>query len=166
MASLSARSLVLAVVTSLVGLGCGSSKDPGAPVTGLASSESAATSVSLRDSSSPAILRTAVPDESGNFSIDTAGLTAPFFLKAETASGAQYAIASKSGKTDVNPVTTAACAGASSDENSEDGEEGWSGRDHKSSDKIEAILKALREELKPLFDLYGIKNIGGDDDDH
>ena len=110
-------------------------------MTGLASSESAATSVSLKDSASPANLRTTTPDESGNFTFDATGLTAPFFLKAETASGPEYAIASSSGKTDVNPITTAACAGASKDEDDEDGEESWSGRDHDSNDKIEGILE-------------------------
>jgi hypothetical protein len=158
--------LVLAVVAGLGGLGCGSSKEPSAQVTGLASSESAATSVSLKDSASPSNLRTTIPDASGNFAIDATGLTAPFFLKAETASGPEYAIALFFGRTDVNPVTTAACAGASKDEDDEDGEEGWSGRDHDSRDRIEGILASLRRVLKPLFDLYGIKRIGGDDDDH
>jgi len=166
MARFSIPSLALAVVTGLVGAGCGSSNDSGGQVTGLASSESAATSVSLRDSSSPAALRTVVPDDSGNFTFDTSRMTAPFFLKAETASGPEYAIASGSGTTDVNPVTTAACAGASSNEDSRDGEDGWSGRDHGSSDRIEGVLENLRTVLKPLFDLYGIKNVGGDVDDH
>jgi len=166
MARFSIPSLALAVVTGLVSVGCGSSNDSSGQVTGLASSESAATSVSLRDSSSPANLRTAVPDESGNFTIDASGLTPPFFLKAETASGPEYSIATGPGKTDVNPVTTAACAGASSDEEAEDGEEGWAGRDRGSSDKIEKVLNNLRTALKPLFDLYGIKRVGGDDDDH
>ncbi len=166
MARFSIPSLALAVVTGLVGVGCGSSNDSSGQVTGLASSESAATSVSLKDSSSPANVRTAVPDEAGNFSIDASGLTAPFFLKAETTSGPEYSIASGPGKTDVNPVTTAACAGASSNEDSKDGEDGWSGRDHGSSDRIEGVLRNLRTVLKPLFDLYGIKKVGGDDDDH
>ena len=135
-------------------------------MTGLASSESAATSVSLKDSATPANLRTTTPDASGNFSIDATGLTAPFYLKAETASGPEYAIALSSGRSDVNPITTAACAGASKDEDDEDGEEGWSGRDHDSKTRSRASCKSLRTALKPLFDLYGIKKIGGDDDDH
>ncbi len=102
-----------------------------------------------------------MPDASGSFTFDTAGLTAPFFLKAETASGPEYAIASAAGKTDINPITTAACAGASSDEDSEDGEEGWSGRDHDSHENIEKVLESLRTVLKPLFDLYGINHNRG-----
>jgi hypothetical protein len=163
---ISTQSFALAVVTSLIGLGCGSNKDPAPQVTGVASSASSATTVSLKDSSSPAILRTASPDGSGRFTFDATGLSPPFFLKATTPTGNEYSVASAVGKTDVNTVTSAACAGSSSNEDSRDCEEGWSGRDRGPHDNYDSVLRSLRTVLKPLFDLYGIRRIGGDDDDH
>jgi hypothetical protein len=165
----STQSYSIAVVMSLIGLGCGSSSSPTATapagVTGSASADMAVVSVSLKDSASPASSLTTTPDASGAFSFDTAKLTPPFFVKAETASGALYAIASKEGRTNVNPITTAACAGASEREDSEDGEDGWSGKDSRSSGKMEDVIQKLSQVLKPLFDLYGITRIGDQDHD-
>ena len=136
----STQSYSIAVVMSLIGLGCGSSSSPPASaptgVTGSASADLAVVSVSLKDSASPASLLTTTPDATGAFSFDTAKLTPPFFVKAETASGAVYSIASKGGRANVNPITTAACAGSSERADSEDGEDGWSGKDFRSSEKI------------------------------
>ena len=165
---ISTQSFALAVVTCLIGLGCGSSKDPSTQetqVSGVAASESSATAVSLKDSSSPAVLRTGSPDGSGRFNFDTTGLSPPFFLKAETSSGTEYSVASSAGKADVNTVTSAACAGASSREDAKDCEEGWSGHDRGPHDNFDKVLKSLRTVLKPLFDLYGIRHIDADDDD-
>jgi hypothetical protein len=166
MTRISTQSFALAVVTSLIGLGCGSTKDPAPQVAGVASSTSSATAVSLKDSSRPAVLRTGSPDGSGKFTFDTTGLSPPFFLKAETTSGSEYSVASSHGKTDVNTVTSAACAGSSSNEDAKDCEEGWSGHDRGPYDNFDSVLKSLQTVLKPLFDLYGIKHIGGGGDDH
>jgi hypothetical protein len=166
---LSVQSLVVAVSAGLFGLGCGSSSTPdGASsqaVAGLASSDSAVATVSMKDSSNPAVLRTTSPDPAGSFVFDATEMRPPFYLKAQTESRAEYAIAFGAGTTNVNPVTTAALAGASRDENAENGEGAWSGQDTHSSENVLQIMKQLHEVLKPLFDLYGIHHIGEDSED-
>jgi hypothetical protein len=157
------------VVSGLLGLGCGSSStSDGAgtqSVTGLAVSDSAVTTLSMRDSSSPAIVRTTIPDAAGSFSLDATGMRSPFFLKAQAGSRAEYAIAFGPGTANVNPVTTAACAGSSANEDSEDGEDAWSGKDSHASEQVLAIMRKLDEVLRPLFELYGIKSIGEDSEE-
>jgi hypothetical protein len=165
---LNTQSLAVAVALSLTGLACGSSSTPGSAtqptVSGLASASSPISTVGLKDSSTPATSRTTTPDASGNFTFDVAGLTPPFFLKADAASGAVYAIASKGGTANVNPITTAACAGSSEREGAEDGEDGWSGKDSHSSERIGEVIQDLGKVLKPLFDLYGVQGIGEGDE--
>lgn len=169
MRDLPIHSVAIAFVLGLTGLGCGSSSTPGsstAPiVAGLASADSPVSSVGLKDSSSSASLRTTTPDATGRFTFDVAGLSPPFFLKADAESGAVYAIASRGGTANVNPITTAACAGSSAREDAEDGEDGRSGKDSHSSEKIGDVIRELSNVLRPLFDLYGIKRIGEDDED-
>ena len=169
MKRISLRAFPIAVVMGLIGLGCGSSSSPGAStspvVTGVASADSQVLSVSLRDSATPPSVLTVTPDASGTFSFDTARLTPPFFLKAEASSGPVYAIAPQGGTTNVNSITTAACAGSSEREDAEDCEGGWSGHDTHSSEKLGGVAKALAHVLKPLLDLYGITGIGEGDDD-
>jgi len=161
--------MATAVVSGLFGLGCGSSSTSDGSstptVTGLAVSDSVVTTVSMRDSSSPAIVRTTSPDAAGAFTIDATDMRPPFFLKAQAGSRAEYAIAFGRGTANVNPVTTAACAGASENEESEDGEDGWSGKDSHASEKVPGIMRKLDEVLQPLFELYGIKQIGEDSEE-
>jgi hypothetical protein len=161
--------LAMVGVSGLFGLGCGSTSPP-APassqaVAGLASSDSAVATVSMKDSSSPAVLRTTSPDTTGKFSLDARDMAPPFYLKAQTESRAEYAVAFAPGTTNVNPVTTAVLAGASRNEDAEDGEDGWSGKDSHVSENALEIMQKLHEVLKPLFDLYGIHNIGEDSED-
>jgi hypothetical protein len=161
--------LAMVGVSGLFGLGCGSTSPP-APassqaVAGLASSDSAVATVSMKDSSSPAVLRTTSPDTTGKFSLDARDMAPPFYLKAQTESRAEYAVAFAPGTTNVNPVTTAVLAGASRNEDAEDGEDGWSGKDSHVSENALEIMQKLHEVLKPLFDLYGIQHIGEDSED-
>jgi hypothetical protein len=169
MKSISLKVLPIVVVMGLIGLGCGSSSFPAGSsspvVTGVASADSPVLSVSLRDSANPPTLLTAIPDASGTFSFDTAKLTPPFFLKAEASSGAVYAITSQGGTTNVNAITTSACAGSSEREEAENCEDGWAGQDSHSSEKVGGVVKGLARVLKPLLDLYGITGIGEGDDD-
>jgi hypothetical protein len=115
--------------------------------------------VALKASGSPSAL-TATPTDGGEFSFDVAALAAPYRLKAESASGALYAVATKPGVTNVNEITTVVAAASSPDG---DAETSWTGRDSGSSDDIERILKSLTTVLKPLFDLYGVTRIDDDD---
>jgi len=164
MRNVSIQSLAISVALSLAGLGCGSSRTPEAAsgshtVSGLAAADSPVVSVALKDSGSPPSLLTTTPDASGEFSFDVAALRAPFLLKAEADAGAVYAIAPKGGAADVNGFTTIAVAASSS---RDDAESVWSGHDGHSSDRVGRVIKSLGTVLKPLFDLYGITNVGGD----
>ena len=158
-------SVVTSAALSLAVLGCGSSSSnpSGASssqvVQGRASGDSPVTSVALKASGSPSAL-TATPADGGEFSFDVAALPAPYRLKAESASGALYAVATKPGVTNVNEITTVVAAASSADG---DAETSWAGRDSGSSDDIERILKSLTTVLKPLFDLYGVTRIDDDD---
>ena len=159
-------SFVASVALSLVVLGCGGSSTPKGSispqaVTGVATADSPVTSVSLKGSAEATNVLTTTPDASGRFAFNVAGLTAPFRLKADSASGAVYGVAAQTGVTNVNSLTTVVVA-ASSESN--DPATSWSGRESRSSYDIERVLKSLQTVLKPLFDLYGITRIDDDDD--
>jgi hypothetical protein len=168
MRALSNLSFVISVAFSVVALGCGGSSStpgssPGPSVTGLAMADSPVASVSLKDSATPPSVLATTPDANGGFSFNVEGLTPPFFLKADAPSGAEYAMATQSGAANVNAITTVAFAAASS---SKDGEGAWSGHDSHSSEHMGRVIKSLSTVLKPLFDLYGITQIGEDDEGH
>jgi hypothetical protein len=159
-------SLAISFVVSVVVLGCGGSGSsagapPPATLAGLASSDSPVASVSLKDSAAPRRHVATTPDSSGSFSFDVAALTPPFALKVQAASGAEYAIAPSSGVANVNPITTIAASAA---DESDDAEHSWSSGHSGSSDDVEAVIKSLSRVLRPLFDLYGIRRIGEDDE--
>jgi hypothetical protein len=157
-------SIAVSAALSLAVLGCGSSSsNPSGTsssqlVSGRASADSPVTSVSLKAAGSPDA-QTMTPAGGGEFSFDVAENPGPYLLKAESASETLYAIATKPGVTNINPITTVVAAASSSEEV----ETSWSTRESHSSDDIERILKSLTTVLKPLFDLYGITRIDDDD---
>lgn len=168
--------LVGAAVAGLALSGCGSAESGDASsaastVSGVVSSDVPASSVALRDASNPASARTTVPGADGSFSFDAAGLAPPFVLRAENGRDALYTIVLRSGNADINELTNVAVAGAV---RGEDADEAWSRwgehedeeeREHDGADRIGSVIRDLRTVLKPLFDLYHVARIGGDDDD-
>jgi len=158
-------SFAISLALSLIVLGCGSSSSstgPTAPqsVNGFASTDAPTVTVALKDSATPPNVVTMKPGSNGVFAFNAAGLTPPFFLKAEAASGAEYALTATTGGANVNAITTVAVAAASSDG---DAEGAWTRGDTSSSPGIEDVLKSLRTVLKPLFDLYGVTRISDDE---
>jgi hypothetical protein len=168
--------LVGAAVAGLAFIGCGKAAtgdaSSAAPtVSGVVTSDASATSVALRDSSDPSSVHTTTPAADGSFSFDAAGLAPPFILRAEAGEDALYTVVGSRGNADVNGLTSTAVAGAtaSMDANQawsrwgerEDGEDG----EHATSGRIGSVIQSLRTVLKPLFDLYQVGRIGGDDDE-
>jgi hypothetical protein len=163
----------LAMCFALAGCG-GTAQAPGSSstVSGLASADAPVSTVSLRDSSVPAIERTMRADGDGAFSFEVAGLTPPFALKAVDASGGKlYAVSLQAGRVNLDALSTAAFAATSEsddesdDENDADEDEGWSRYDTRSSARVaESVLGNLRTVLKPLLDHYGVR-VGEDMED-
>ncbi len=156
----------IAAFLVLVLAACGGSPPPSTSSTlsGVVVAETASPcTVSLKDSSLPAQERSTTADERGAYSVDVSGLTPPFVLKAAAdPSSAMYAIAAKSGAADISPLSTAAVAGASSGESAD--EEYSGGEHHRAAGRAGAVMETLRVKLAPLFDHYGVR-FGGDDED-
>jgi hypothetical protein len=128
-------------------------------VTGIGIADSPVTLVSLKDSAGSTGTLTTAPDADGRFAFNVAGLTAPFLLKADSASGPVYGLATQAGATGVNSLTTVIVAATSG---SNDPAKSWSDREPRSSGDIERVLRSLQTVLKPLFDLYGITSFSDD----
>ena len=62
--------------------------------------------VTLKDSSTPAVERTNFTRGDGTFSINAAGITAPFIIRTMSGGKTFYSIATGSGITNINPLTT------------------------------------------------------------
>ena len=164
--------IVGAAVAGLALSGCGKAANSGdassaaSTVSGVVSADMSATNVALRDASDPAAVHTTTPATDGSFSFDATGLTPPFVLRAEDGREALHTIVLQSGNADINGLTNAAVAGAAS---GEDASEAWSrwGQggegEHDCASRIGSVIRSLRAVLKPLFDLYHVGRIGGDD---
>ncbi len=172
----SSRLVSAAAVAGLVLAGCGkASTDQASGVaptlSGVVTSDAPATTVALRDASDPASVRIATPGADGSFSFDATGLAPPFVLRAEGMGPALYTIVLRSGNADINGLTSAAVAGAMGGADAgeawsrwSDGEGGEDG-EHDGAGRIGSVIQSLRTVLKPLFDLYHVGRIGGDDDE-
>lgn len=131
--------------------GCGGAEPSAHTVSGLVSAETAVSSVSLKDSSTPAQERTSEADADGAFSFEVSGLTPPFVLTAVDAAGTrQAALALAEGRTNIDAVTTAASSRPSGSQVNWD------------SDRYESMLRKLRTVLSPLFQHYGITKFDDD----
>ncbi len=167
------NSLALAAIAGLVLGGCGKADTDNASSTapalsGVVTSDAPANSVALRDASDPASVRVVTPGADGSFSFDATGLTPPFLLRAEGVGPALYTIVRHSGNADINGLTSAAVAGATRGEDAGEAWSGWSdgeGGDDGAAGRIASVIRSLRTVLKPLFDLYHVGRIGGDDDE-
>ena len=174
-----ARNSLALVGTAMAALalsGCGqastgdASSNAAPTLSGLVSSDAPSTSVELRDASDPARIHITTPAADGSFSFDATGLAPPFVLRAEGVGPALYTIVLHSGNADINGLTSAAVSGAMG---GRDAGEAWSrwghgeGDDgeHEGAGRIGSVIRSLRTVLKPLFDLYHVDRIGGDDDE-
>jgi hypothetical protein len=153
-----------ALALAVVATGCGSDAAPESVVSGVVSSEaSAAGTVSLKDSSAAARERTTRFDDTGAYVLDVNGLTPPFLLKAESTDGDRtvrlYSFSREGGRANINPITSAAVAGA--DEATEHGGDdvyarGDRERNRRMADGFQGLLTRLQDVLAPLFELYGV----------
>lgn len=64
--------------------------------------------VTLKDSSTPAVERTNFTGGDGTFAFNTAGITAPFIIRTTSGGKTLYSIATGNGTTNINPLTTIA----------------------------------------------------------
>src|SRR5512138_2806305 len=166
--------LVGAAVAGIALGGCGNSgsgdASSAAPtVSGVVTSDFSPAAVALRDASDPSTVHTATPAADGSFTFDVSGLTPPFVLRAEGDGAALYTIVLGRGNADINGLTSVAVAGAVREDDAgeawtrweRDGEDG----EHDIAEHIGSVIRSLRTVLKPLFDLYHVGRIGGDDDE-
>jgi mono/diheme cytochrome c family protein len=159
---------VYALIGTMTLVGCGSPNNNATPssapatVNGVVSSEAALSgTVSLKDASQPALERMSSIGSDGSFSVDASGLTPPYLLKAESKDAAgtttrMYSGATEAGRANINPITSAAVAAATSG-TSDDAYEHADHEGRSSTVKsFESLVQALQSQLKPLFDLYGV----------
>jgi hypothetical protein len=126
--------------------------------------------VTLRDSS--AVRKDKVTDtgSDGSFTIDVAGMTAPFILKATgTADGVSrtmFSFADKPGTANINPLSTVALANAAG---VDDPADVFDKSDSAMLDKVKSGMRAsvatLQLKLKPLLDEFSAGNANPVEDD-
>ena len=166
--------VLLGAVAAGLALGaCGSPVQPPSAhsspvVSGVASRGAAATTVTLKDSSTPAQVATATANADGAYSIDVSGLTGPFLLKAQwkgaTGTDRMYSMATAAGTANINELSDALMVGASGSLSADDVYSTYSGKDsHTTATSFMDLLRQLQTVLAPLFDLYGIANPISDD---
>ncbi|MBI5069249.1 MAG: hypothetical protein HZB56_13520 [Deltaproteobacteria bacterium] len=149
---------------------CGSS-DSHSNSTGQALTESSSAAVvTLQDSSGPSRSRAAPVQDDGSFTLDMAGLTAPYLLRAEwTDAGAVrrlYGVSEGRENLDVNALTDVAFRGAhdGADDSGDDAEDDgvFERSDHEgkrgAATRARLLLTRLQVVLGPLFERYGISD--------
>lgn len=119
--------------------------------------------VTLTDSSSPVVSRSASTDASGAFSMDAGGLTPPFVLvvTGRDARGTRSlcAIAESGNEVDVTPITDIGCAHAAGDA----GQAALAASPKRDAAvRARAVLTDLAASAAPLLNQYGIANLRTD----
>jgi mono/diheme cytochrome c family protein len=132
-------------------------------VGGVATSSGPVASISLRDSSSPPVARTAPAASDGTFAVDVNGLTPPFLLKAQpTSGGAVYSISAHGEAVDVNEMTNVVYAATTESDGSTAAESTFetavATQTQQAAGKLSTTLDQLKTVLAPLYGLYGITN--------
>ncbi|HET9554841.1 MAG TPA: cytochrome c [Anaeromyxobacteraceae bacterium] len=132
-------------------------------VGGVASAGAPVASIALRDSSTPPVARSAPTATDGTFAVDVNGLTPPFLLKAQAATGsAVYSISAHGEAVDVNEMTNVVYA-ATTESSSTDAAESTfqtaaASQTQQAAGKLSSTLDQLKTVLAPLYSLYGITN--------
>jgi hypothetical protein len=157
------------------GCGAGSKDSPTASnaskssVFGVASLNTAGTStISVKDSSTPAREKTAASNSNGVYTVDVRGLKPPFVLKAEGTDQTLYSISRSGGRANINPLSDTAVAALAIDTSPSALYTMQSSDDYyrRRTDDFESIIYRLRTVLAPLYALYQISgNAVYDDDD-
>ncbi len=151
--------LAVAAVSALLAA-CGTSSRPA--VTGVAQVGGPVVGeVTVIDSSSAPIRRTAVTGADGAYSVDATGLTPPFMIRV-TGSGPTgpvrlFSATEEGRRGDVNPITSAAFSGASGGDD-DDAFEGRRGDRRETVRGVVRLLERLEVVLAPLLDRYGISD--------
>jgi hypothetical protein len=141
----------------------GQAAAPTAAVMGIASAGAPVTgTVFASDSSLPAKTVSAPINQDGTFTLDTTGLTGPYLLKAVDPSDKNYySIAKAAGRTNINPLTTAAVAIASGSPDLAALSKLYDSHDQKLQGVFSGMSSAggaLRTTLQPLLAKYGAQN--------
>ena len=163
--------LTLYALTLTILSACGqSSKNTSAPapvaVSGVAAAAASISgTVTLRDSSIPAQIRTTETTSNGQYSFEAGALKPPFMLSVEASENGtntiMHSFSEGSGVANINPLTDAAVAAAGNGPGSRmnhngDGETEFHHR--------RSAMDAIKKELMKLLDLYGIASdpVSGD----
>ncbi len=119
--------------------------------------------VSLKDSSSPPLLKSTVIGSDGSFAIDVTAMKAPFVLQATGhADGTAYKLhsfAEGPGTANINPLSDVIVASAAGDnEPSDVFEKTDSDKNHKIKSNYSEMLSILMAKLQPLLKQYSAEN--------
>ncbi|MCM2334296.1 MAG: c-type cytochrome [Anaeromyxobacteraceae bacterium] len=155
--------LAVAAVAALLAA-CGTSSRPA--VTGVAQVGGPVVGeVTVIDSAAVPVRRTAGTGADGAFAVDATGLTPPFMIRVEgtgPSGPARLFSATEDGRRgDVNPITSAAFAGASGGSD-DDAFEGRRGDRRETARGVVRLLQQLEVVLAPLLERYGISDPSAD----
>ncbi|MBP1727926.1 MAG: Fibronectin, type domain protein [Deltaproteobacteria bacterium] len=124
--------------------------------------------VSLKDSSTPSLQKTAVIGSDGSFAIDVTDMKAPYVLQASgSAAGAEYKLLSFAdgpGTANVNPLSHAIVVSAADDDDDDDNdrsdlfEKSDADRNHRIGQNLERTVSILLQKLQPLLKLYNAEH--------
>ena len=119
--------------------------------------------VSLKDSSSPALLKSTVIGSDGSFAIDVTAMKAPYVLQATGhADGTAYKLhsfAEGPGTANINPLSDVIVASAAGDDNPSDVfEKTDSDKNHKIKNNYSNMLSILMAKLQPLLKQYSAEH--------
>lgn len=118
--------------------------------------------VSLKDSSTPPLQKSAVIGSDGTFAIDVTGMKAPYVLQATgSADGTEYKLnsfAEGTGTANINPLTNAIVASASIGDSSDSFEHADSDRNHRTKTNLAQTVSILLTKLEPLLKQYSAEN--------
>lgn len=154
--------LAVAVVAAALAA-CGTGSRPG--VSGVAQAGGPVVGrVTVSDSSTVPVRRSAATGADGAFQVDTSGMTPPFLVKVEGAGPGGttrlFGAAAAGGRSDVNPITSAAFTGAAGRSDEADDDDAFEHQDgeqhHETAGKVTRLLQELQAVLAPLLERYGI----------
>jgi fibronectin type 3 domain-containing protein len=159
-AALSALSL-LTLGLALAGCGGGSSGAISSQVVSGTAAVGAPLSgqVSLKDSSSPALLKSTVIGSDGSFAIDVTGMKAPYVLQAKgSAGGADFKLhsyADDAGTANINPLSDVIVASAAGVNDPSDAfDKADSEHNHRIGSNMAGVVATLLAKLQPLLQQY------------
>ena len=127
--------------------------------------------VTLKDSSRPAKIKTAITRDDGFFFLNVKGLQPPFILQVQwnddrAATLRLHSLAKQHGRANINPLSDVVVAGAGADDPTLVFDSNDPAAIAAAASKLMAALESLRTVLAPMFKLYNIDKDPIEDDFH